>query len=247
GAGALMLEGLYSAGAGMESAQNQLDNVSSNMANEDTPGYQSEDLSFSDLLYGTDNDAPSTAIVGSGSTTNMLGFDQTQGSIETTKNPLDIALSGPGYFEVRRSDGTTGLTRNGELELNDSGQITTATGQELVPPITLPKGTQASQVSIGTDGTVSVDKQKVGQIKIVQVAAPDKLMPQGDSTYSATAGSGAPFAAKGVTMQQGALEQSNVDMTQQISTMETAEQAYDMGSKAVQMEAQLGQIAATLK
>lgn len=242
-----MLEGLYSAGAGMEAAQNQLDAVSSNMANEDTPGYQSEVLGFSDLLYGTDNDDPSTAIVGSGATTNMLGFSQTQGSLESTGDPLDVALDGPGYIEVRQADGTTGLTRNGSLQLNDRGQITTTTGQELVPPITLPKGTQASQVSIASDGTVSVGKQKVGQIKVVQVAAPDKLMPQGASTYSATAASGAPFAAKGVTMQQGYLEQSNVDLDTEISTMETAEQAYDMGSKAVQMEAQLGQIAATLK
>jgi flagellar basal-body rod protein FlgG len=230
-----MLEGLYSAGAGMEAAQSQLDNVSSNMANEDTPGYQSEVLGFSDLLYNTDNDDPSTAIVGSGATTSMLGFSQSQGSLENTGDPLDVALNGPGYIEVRQNDGTTGLTRNGSLQLNARGQLTTAQGQELVPPITLPKG------------TVSVGNQKVGQIKVVQVAAPDKLIPQGASTYSASAASGAPVAAKGVTLQQGYLEQSNVDLTTQISTMETAEQAYDMGSKAVQMEAQLGQIAATLK
>jgi flagellar basal-body rod protein FlgG len=242
-----MLEGLYSAGAGMEAAQSQLDNVSSNMANEDTPGYQSEVLGFSDLLYNTDNDDPSTAIVGSGATTSMLGFSQSQGSLENTGDPLDVALNGPGYIEVRQNDGTTGLTRNGSLQLNARGQLTTAQGQELVPPITLPKGTQSSQVSIASDGTVSVGNQKVGQIKVVQVAAPDKLIPQGASTYSASAASGAPVAAKGVTLQQGYLEQSNVDLTTQISTMETAEQAYDMGSKAVQMEAQLGQIAATLK
>jgi flagellar basal-body rod protein FlgG len=242
-----MLEGLYSAGAGMEAAQSQLDSVSNNMANEDTPGYQSQILGFSDLLYSTDNDDPSTAIVGAGSTTSSLGFSQAQGSLQSTGNPLDLALSGPGYFQVRQADGTVGLTRNGSFELNARGQLTTAQGQELVPPITLPKGTQSSQVSIASDGTVSVGSQKVGQIKVVQVAAPDKLLPQGASTYSATAASGAPTAAKGVTMQQGYLEQSNVDLNTEISKMETAEQAYDMGSKAVQMETQLGQIAATLK
>jgi flagellar basal-body rod protein FlgG len=242
-----MLEGLYSAGAGMEAAQSQLDAVSSNMANEDTPGYQSEVLGFSDLLYSTDNDDPSSAIVGAGATTDTLGFSQAQGSLENTGDPLDVALNGPGYFQIRQSNGTVGLTRNGSFELNARGQITTAQGQELVPPITLPKGTQPSQVSIASDGTVSVGNQKVGQIKVLQVSAPDKLIPQGGSTYSASAASGAPISAKGVTMQQGYLEQSNVDMDTEISTMETAEQAYDMGSKAVQMEAQLGQIAATLK
>jgi flagellar basal-body rod protein FlgG len=231
----------------MEAAQSQLDAVSNNMANEDTPGYQSEVLGFSDLLYSTDNDDPSTAIVGAGATTSTLGFSQAQGSLQNTGNPLNLALNGSAYFQVRQADGKVGLTRNGSFELNARGQITTAQGQELVPPITLPKGTQSSQISIASDGTVSVGNQKLGQIKPVQVSAPDKLLPQGASTYSATAASGAPTNAKGVTMQQGYLEQSNVDLDTEVSTMETAEQAYDMGSKAVQMESQLGQIAATLK
>jgi flagellar basal-body rod protein FlgG len=242
-----MLEGLYSAGAGMEAAQNQLSAVSNNIANEDTPGYQSQVLGFSDLLYTTDNDDPSNASVGAGATTTALGFNQTQGSLEQTGSPLDVALNGPGYLQVREPNGTTGLTRNGTLELNARGQITTAAGMELVPPITLPKGTQPSQVSISSDGTVSVGNQKVGQIKIAQVTAPDKLLPQGNSVYGVTAASGPVQTAKGVTMQQGYLEQSNVDLNTEISDMETAEQAYDMGSRVVQMETQLGQIAATLK
>jgi len=242
-----MLEGLFSAGAGMEAAQSQLDAISNNIANEDTPGYQSEVLGFHDLLYSTDNDDPSTALVGAGSATDTLGFDQTQGSIQQTGNPLDLALDGPGYFQVRQADGTMGLTRNGTLELNASGQITTSLGMELQPPITLPKGTQPSQVSIAADGTVTVAGQKVGQINVVQVTAPDKLLPQGNSVYAVTAASGPAQNAKGVTIQQGYLEQSNVNLDTEISNMETAEQAYDMGSRAVQMEAQLGQIAATLK
>jgi flagellar basal-body rod protein FlgG len=242
-----MLEGLYSAGAGMEAAQSQLDAVSNNIANQDTPGYQAEILGFHDLLYTTDNDLPSTAIVGAGSATNTLGFSQAQGSIQQTGNPLDLALDGPGYFQVRQPDGTTGLTRNGTFELNAAGQITTSLGMALVPPITVPKGTQPSQVSIASDGAVTVAGQKVGQISVVQVTAPDKLLPQGNSVYAVTAGSGPAQAAKGVTMQQGYLEQSNVDINTEIANMETAQQAYDIGSRAVQMEAQLGQIAATLK
>jgi flagellar basal-body rod protein FlgG len=242
-----MLEGLYSAGAGMEAAQSQLDAVSNNIANEDTPGYQSEVVGFHDLLYTTDDDAPSSAIVGAGAGTDTLGFSQAQGSIQQTGNPLDLALNGPGYFQVRQPNGTTGLTRNGTFELNSRGQITTNLGMELVPPITLPKGTQPSQIGIAANGDVTAAGRKVGQIKIVQVTAPDKLLPQGNSVYAATTASGPVQTAKGVTMQQGYLEQSNVDLDTQVSTMETAEQAYNMGSRAVQMEAQLGQIAATLK
>lgn len=242
-----MLEGLYSAGAGMEAAQTQLDAISNNMANENTPGYQAEITGFQDLLYTTDNDDPSTAIVGSGAAAQTVGFSQTQGSIQQTGNPLDVAIVGNGYLEVRQGDGSVGLTRNGTLQLNARGQITTSLGMELVPPMTLPKGTQAAQVSIATDGTVSVGGAKVGKLQVVDVAAPDKLLPRGGSVYSVTTASGAATAAKGATVQQGALEQSNVDLDTEISQMETAQQAYDMGSRAVEMEAQLGQIAATLK
>lgn len=242
-----MLEGLYSAGAGMEAAQSQLSAVSNNIANQNTPGYQAQVLGFHDLLYTTDNAAPSNALVGAGSASATLGFSQTQGSLQQTGNPLDIALNGPGYIQVRQPDGQTGLTRNGSLQLNSRGQLTTNLGMELVPPITLPKGTQPKDVSISSDGVVSVGSQKLGQIKIVQVAAPDKLLPQGNSLYTATAASGPAQAARGVTMQQGYLEQSNVDLNSEMSQMMTAQQAYNMGSRAVQMEAQLGQIAATLK
>lgn len=242
-----MLEGLYSAGAGMEAAQSQLDAVSNNIANQDTPGYQAELVGFHDLLYTTDDAAPSNAIVGAGSATDTLGFSQAQGSIQQTGNPLDLALSGPGYFQVRQPDGTTGLTRNGSFELNGRGQITTNLGMELVPPITLPKGTQPSQVSIAPNGIVTVAGKKVGQINVAQVTAPDKLLPRGNSVFVATAASGPVQKAKGVTVQQGYLEQSNVDIDTEITSMMSAEQAYNMGSKAVQMEAQLGQIAATLK
>ena len=242
-----MLAGLYSAGAGMEAAQNQLDAVSNNIANEDTPGYQSEILGFHDLLYTTDDAEPSNAMVGAGSTTDTLGFSQAQGSVQQTGSPLDLALNGSGYFQVRQANGTIGLTRNGTFEVNSRGQITSSQGMELVPPITLPKGTQPSQVSIASNGTVTVSGKKVGQIKAVEVTAPDKLLPQGNSVYATTTASGPPQAAKGVTMQQGYLEQSNVDINTEVSDMMTAEQSYDMGSRAVQMEAQLGQIAATLK
>lgn len=242
-----MLEGLYSAGAGMEAAQTQLDAISNNIANVDTPGYQGELTGFQDLLYTTDNADPSTAIVGAGAAAQTIGFDQTQGSLQQTGNPLDVVIVGNGYLEVRQADGAIGLTRNGTLQMNARGQITTSLGMELVPPITLPKGTAPSQVQIATDGTVSVGGAKVGKLQLVDVPAPDKLLPQGGSVYSVTTASGAATAARGATLQQGSLEQSNVSLATEVSQMETAQQAYDMGSKAVEMEAQLGQIAATLK
>ncbi|MGC9221944.1 MAG: flagellar hook-basal body protein [Solirubrobacteraceae bacterium] len=242
-----MPEGLYAAGAGMEAAQVQLDAVANDIANADTPGYQSERIGFQDLLYNTENAAPSTAIVGAGAQAGLIGFSQAQGPLQQTGEPLDVGLSGPGYLEVRQPDGSIGLTRNGVLELNARGQIVTASGDELVPPLTLPKGSSADQIQIASDGTVSVAGKRVGKITVVNVPAPDKLLAQAGGVFSITSASGAATPAKGTQIQQGYLQQSNVDMVTAMATMESAEQSYDMGSKTIEIEAQMGQIAATLR
>lgn len=242
-----MLEGLYAAAAGMVAEQNQLDATSQNVANEDTPGYQTVEVGFESLLYGTDNDYPSNALVGSGAAASDVGYRQTEGSIEQTGDPLNLAIDGDGYFQVRLANGQTGLTRNGDFQLNAKGQITTGTGQLLEPPITVPKGTQESAISISANGVVSAGSKRIGKITVVEVPAPDQLAAVGQSTYMATAASGAPRAVKGTTVQQGYLEQSNVDLDTEISNMESAQQGYEMDSKAISFESQMGQIAATLK
>lgn len=242
-----MLEGLYAAAAGLEAQQTQLNALSSDVANENTPGYQSVQVGFRDLLYTTDNDAPSTAIVGAGASASPLGYDQTQGAVETTNNPLDVALSGPGYLEVRQPSGTLGLTRNGTLQLNAAGQLTTSVGMPLSPPITVPRGTQPAQVKISTDGTVSVGGQVLGKLSIVDVTAPDKLLPQGNSVFAATAASGPPRVVPTTTVTQGALTQSNVNLSADLTELMTTERTYSMASKAIQFQAQLGQIASTIK
>lgn len=242
-----MLQGLFSAAAGMEAQQAQLDALSGDVANVDTPGYQAEQLGFHDLLYRTDDDAPSTAVVGSGAAITTLGWDQTQGSISQTGNPLDVALSGPGFLEVTQANGATGLTRNGTLQLNAAGQLTTTTGLRVQPPITVPQGTQPADVSIAANGTVSVAGRVLGRLNVVTVPAHDKLLPTGNSVFAVTAGSGPVRAAVGTTLEQGALTQSNVDMSKELTQMMSTQQAYNMESKAIQLESQMGQIAANLK
>jgi len=242
-----MLEGLYSAAAGMEAQQTQLDAISNDVANADTPGYQAEKIGFQDLLYTTDNALPSSAIVGAGAAASTVGFSQAQGTLQQTGNPLDLAIAGNGYFQVRMPGGTTALTRNGSFQLNAQGQITTSTGMEMVPPITVPKGTRPDQISVGPDGTVSVANRRIGRLRVVEVPAPDKLLPQGKSVFVATAASGAPRPVRGASVQQGFLEQSNVDLNVALTTMVSAQQGYSMDSRAISFESQLGQIAATLK
>jgi flagellar basal-body rod protein FlgG len=140
-----------------------------------------------------------------------------------------------------------GLTRNGTLQLNDKRQLTTQTGMLVQPPITIPAGVDPSQVSIASNGTVSVGKQTLGKLSLVDVPAPNGLVADGDSVFSATAASGAIRAAKGTSIQQGALEGSNVNMGDEMSNMMAAQQQYAMGSQAIQYQAQMLQIANEIK
>ncbi len=243
-----MLEGLYAAAAGMEAQQTQLDAVSNDIANSNTPGYQSTVVGFSDLLFtGGGYSGADPAPTGTGAEATLIGYSQAQGAIVPTGQPLDVAIAGNGYIEVRRADGTAGLTRNGTLQLNARGQLTTNLGMPVVPPITVPPGTEPSQVKIGANGAVTVGGRKLGTINLVSVPAPDQMLADGGGVFSATAASGAITRASAATLQQGSLEQSNVDPSQTMTTMMTAEQGYDLASKAISYEQQMGQIASTLK
>jgi flagellar basal-body rod protein FlgG len=241
-----MFEGLYAAASGMSAQQQQFDAISNDMANVDTPGYQSTIIGFHDLLY-SNGEYGSNVATGAGTQAEQMGYDQSQGAIQQTGQPLDVAVNGPGYLEVRRQDGTIGMTRNGALQLNDKRQLTTQTGMLVQPPITIPAGVDPSQVSIASNGTVSVGKQTLGKLSLVDVPAPNGLVADGDSVFSATAASGAIRAAKGTSVQQGALEGSNVNMGDEMSKMMDAQQQYAMGSQAIQYQAQMLQIANEIK
>lgn len=241
-----MLEGLYSAASGMEAQQQQFDTISGDMANLDTPGYQSTIVGFHDLLYSNGNYG-STVPTGAGSAAQVVGRDQSQGAINHTGQPLDVAVQGEGFIEVRRFDGTIGLTRNGRLELNAKRQLTNQQGMLVQPPITIPANVPTDHVSIASDGTVSAAGQRVGKISLVSVPAPDGLVADGDGVFSATAASGAIRAARGVSVQQGALEGSNVNLGSEMAKMMSAQQEYAMGSQAIQYQAQMLQIANEIK
>ncbi len=241
-----MLEGLYAAASGMEAQQTQFNAISNDMANVDTPGYQSTIVGFHDLLYSNGGYGSNVA-TGAGAEAVDMGRDETQGAMQQTGQPLDIAIQGEGYIEVRQPNGTIGLTRNGALQLNDKRQLTNQDGMLVQPPITIPAGVDPSQVTIESDGTVQAGSQKLGKISLVDVTAPNGLVASGDSVYTATAASGPIKAAKGASLQQGALEGSNVNMGTEMSQMMTAQQQYAMGSQAIQYQAQMLQIANEIK
>ena len=241
-----MFEGLYSAASGMEAQQQQFDAISNDVANLDTPGYQSTIVGFHDLLY-SNGSYGSTVATGAGSAAQIVGHDQSEGAVNQTGEPLDVAVQGEGFIEVRRNDGSIGLTRDGSLELNDKRQLTTQRGMLVQPPITIPTGVPTNQVTIASDGTVAVAGKKVGKISLVAVPSPNGLVADGDSVFSATAASGAIKTAKNTTLQQGALEGSNVDLGNEMAKMMTAQKEYQMGSEAVQYQEQMLTIANQIK
>jgi flagellar basal-body rod protein FlgG len=238
-----MLEGLYAAASGMEAQQQQLDSIGNDLANASTTGYKAERVGFRELLNNQVDIAGTTATVGAGAAAQSIGRDQAQGSIQSTGNPLDLAIEGPGYFTVKRADGTVALTRDGSLQVNAKGQLTTAEGNLLDPPITLPKGASPSEVAIGPDGTVQVGTRTIGKIALVTVASPDHLLAAGGNLFTSTASSGTPRPSATATIQQGALEGSNVDVGNDMVQMVGAQRNYQLESSAIQTENQMLSIA----
>jgi flagellar basal-body rod protein FlgG len=242
-----MLEGLYSAAAGMAAQQEQLNAISNDLANVSTSGYKSERVAFSDLLYNKVDMAGTVSTDGAGASAKMIGRSEGQGSIQQTGNALDLAIEGEGYFEVTASNGKPALTREGTFGVDASGAIVNSQGNPLVPPIKLPAGVSPGEVRIGSDGTVSAGKRTLGQIKLVNVTSPEHLLSNGSGEFTTTTASGAAHATTAGKIQQGALETSNVNMAGDMALMVTTQRNYQLTSTAIQTESQMMSIANQLR
>jgi len=241
-----MLEGLYSAAAGMSAQQEQLNAISNDLANVSTSGYKSERVAFSDLLYGPVNLAGTDTTAGAGASARMLGRSEAQGALQETGDPLDLAIEGAGYFLLKRANGTVALTRDGNFGVDASGTIVNAEGDRISPPMKLPAGASPSEVTVAPDGTVAVGTRKLGQIKLVTVTSPEHLLADGGGLFTPTAASGKPHPAKG-RIHQGALEASNVNIASEMALMVSTQRNYQLTSTAIQTENQMMSIANQLR
>lgn len=248
-----MLRALYTAASGMVAQQMNLDNIANNLANSSTAGFYGRRLQFSDLVYqnlvmpgaaATQQTTIAAGLqVGLGTMPRASEVVQTQGNFSSTGNPLDLAIQGLGFFQVTMPDGTIAYTRSGSFHLDAQGNIVTADGNPLQPNITIPAN--ATTITIGTDGTVSVTQsgqtaaQQVGAIQLAMFPNPGGLNSVGNNLYLQTTASGdpivgAPGAAEGLgTLQQGMLEQSNVDIVSEFVQMIVAQRAYESNSRVV--------------
>jgi flagellar basal-body rod protein FlgG len=242
-----MLEGLYSAAAGMSAQEQQLNAISNDLANVSTQGYKSQRVAFRDLLYSNVEQAGTATATGAGAGAQFIGRSRAEGSIKETGDPLDLAIEGDGYFQVTRSNGQLALTRDGALRVDASGTLTTAEGNRLAPPIKLPAGVTPRDVRIAPDGTVTAGKRTLGQIRLVSVTSPDHLQAEGSGELLPTTASGAPHPATTAKIHQGALEESNVDMAKEMALMVSTQRDYQLSSTAIQTESQMMSIANQLR
>lgn len=257
-----MMRALYSAASGMEAQQFQMDTISNNLANVNTTGFRRNEARFQDLVY-QELRAPGSPVgasvvpvgqdVGLGVKVGSSEKIFTQGNLIQTGNPLDIAIQGDGFFQVTQPDGTTAYTRDGSFKRDANGAMVTADGYFMQPQITIPQNAQ--QVDIGEDGTVSALvpgsnlPQQLGQIQLARFVNPAGLSPVGGhNLYTQTAASGAPIVSQAGlngtgTLQGGYLENSNVQVVQEIVNMITSQRAFEADSKAITAADQMLQVA----
>lgn len=248
-----MHSALWISKTGLDSTQTDIATISNNIANVSTVGFKKSRAVFEDLLYQNINQPgsassantqrPSGLMQGTGSKVATVQKVYTQGNIQTTDNSLDWAISGPGFFEILMPDGNIAYTRNGQFGLDDQGQIVTSgSGYVLQPAMAVPENAQS--VSISADGQVSAQipgqpaAQVIGQLTISDFINPSGLEPIGENLLVETGVSGAPIQGNpsldGLgSIQQGALETSNVNVTEELVNLIESQRAYEMNSKVI--------------
>jgi flagellar basal-body rod protein FlgG len=248
-----MLRSLFTSATGMKAQQMRVDNISNNIANVNTTAFKRSRLDFQDLIYETlvrpgaesvqGYQMPSGLQIGSGVRHIATLRSFKQGTPQITNGLFDVAISGPGFFQVTHPAlGQTVYTRDGSFRPNAQGQLVTADGFLLSPAITIPADT--TDVSIGKDGTVTVytgssaEGQQVGQITVATFPNPSGLEGLGGNLYAETVASGAATTGTPGTsglgeLMHGHLEGSNVDVVTELVNLIIAQRAYEVNSRAI--------------
>ncbi|NGM87563.1 flagellar basal-body rod protein FlgG [Parapusillimonas sp. SGNA-6] len=254
-----MIRSLWIAKTGLESQQTNMDVISNNLANVNTTGFKRSRAVFEDLMYqtirqpgaqvGAANQLPSGLQVGTGVRTVATERIHSQGNLKDTGNSMDIAIQGKGFLQVEMPDGSFAYTRDGSLQVDQNGQLVTAGGYPIQPPINIPDN--ALTVTIARDGTVSVTQPgatgtnvQIGQLQLSTFINPTGLQSAGENLYVETDASGpANFAQPGLDgaglVLQQYTETSNVNVAEELVNMITTQRAYEMNSKAIQTSDQM--------
>lgn len=243
---------LWVSKTGLSAQDTNMSTISNNLANVNTTGFKRDRAVFQDLLYqinrqpggmNTQNsELPSGLQLGTGVRVVGTAKQFSQGNLQVTEQPLDLAIDGRGFLQIQMPDGQTAYTRDGQFQLNADGDVVTPEGYPLEPNINIPDN--VTKVTIGKDGTVSAitDDQaapiNLGQITLVGFINPQGLQAIGNNLFKATNASGDPaegepgLAGLGL-LEQGMVESSNVEVVEELVNMITTQRAYEMNSKVV--------------
>jgi flagellar basal-body rod protein FlgG len=257
---------LWVSKTGLSAQDTQLTTISNNLANVATVGFKRDRAVFHDLMYqvqkqpgaqsAQDSQLPSGLQLGTGVKVVGTQKEHTQGNLQITDQPLDMAINGRGFFQITLPDGSIGYTRNGQFHKDAEGNVVNPLGFQLEPNIVIPQDT--TSITIGRDGTVSItqgnetEATEIGNITLVSFVNPAGLQAIGDNLFVQTNSSGDPVEGEpgldGIgSILQGSLENSNVDTVEELVNMITTQRAYEMNSKVISTaDEMLGFISQTL-
>jgi flagellar basal-body rod protein FlgG len=253
---------LQVARTGLDAQDMKMRVIANNLANVNTTGFKKDRANFETLAYqqmvaaGAQSDSQNKFATGLnlGSGVRVAGTTRidTQGTLNTTDNPLDLSIEGDGYLQVQQTDGTIAYTRAGNLSLSPEGTIVTGEGLPIIPQITVPQG--SSGFTVGADGTVSVTPQgsstatTLGQIELARFVNPAGLNAIGGNLLTESAASGTPQVGVAGSegrgsIRQGMLEGSNVNTVEELVEMIETQRGYEVASKMIKSTDEMMQYA----
>jgi len=263
-----MIRSLYTAASGMKANQFYVDNISNNLTNANSTGFKKSRVEFADLMYQTIEEPGGETLEGVrkpvgiqvGLGTKLVAshkiFDQ--GNLLNTGNNTDLAIEGPGFFQVRHPSGQIMYSRAGAFKITADGEIATSQGFLLEPPVQVPEG--ATSINFTPDGQITAllpDDEDgigdpIGQIELATFLNEGGLRSEGANLYSMTEASGIALVGRpgeggAGSIRQQFLEASNVQMVEEMVNMIVAQRAYEVSSKAVSTSDEMLQTANQLK
>jgi flagellar basal-body rod protein FlgG len=246
-----MIDALYIATSGLQSVQNQIDTLSNNLSNMQTPGFKAKRASFGDIAVITPSQVQAGLTPGqAGAGAEVLSTNAvfSQGQLKQTGNTWDLAIQGEGFFEVVDASGNHLYTRDGQLHVDSEGYVATADGSRLAQQIQIPP--DATNIQINQNGQVyaqvggSHTQTLLGTLELSTFPSPEGLQSVGSNNFVPTQASGDPSVAKpndsgmGAIL-QGSLEGSNVDMVSEMATLVIAQRAYQLNARVLQASDQI--------
>lgn len=240
---------MFTAVTGADAQQVRIDVVANNLANLGTLGFKRVRADFEDLLYETvqkpssDGSSPTGLQFGRGTRIVATQHIHTPGPLRQTGQSLDLAIEGQGLFAITRLNGSTGYTRSGSFRLDVNGNLVTPDGLPLDPPIAIPQ--DAVSITISQDGRIQVTQpgsttpSEVGQLQLTRFPNPAGLEAIGHNLYSETASSGTPVTGQPGqdafgTIAQGSLEESNVNIAEELVNLILAQRAFEANTRVIE-------------